>query len=1623
MAEGIDLKTLLGTKSTISEFTDTALQSLIDSVNSVNVTVTGNTKKDIFDCAISLNDVLDFNLDFFGIEKNTYPNYILLHKIRALRKLIQNINNTFIKIIKDLDCCTSDDMYNKLVVPIFKWLVEDENGLCGILLRMAKEINTIYIPLKNILCLFRPVPGNPTLFGAGVDFLKYVYPITEGLEKVANVLENGRFLDILIVPIKTFHDKLLACSNGENANFYDGSYMDFVTVNGIITETVHSELNEALLDTLKELKGQTLSTNVKLPLPPEYKKVVMENPAPRFETFNSNENFKIAMNRWNELYYLRKKESDRVYDNEYSIYLNKMKEYKQSEFLKDMSLNNRTVSNSSLAIDLNTSELKDTHRALCGCIAEFAGMDGLFLPKNVVIRSESDLNNLRKHVLYRGISGSQYYTDNNKKKIKIIDNEEIAELRKQPIELDLETRILYSKVPDELYNRINMVTTLGDVITLHNQFVEEKNNLHKEYVGKLNNYQAVEYDLKNKYKNDLKDINLEIAFLNTKIQQGIDIDANNAKLAEAIKQRNNIFEFPPRDWIKDPNKNLVSTNGSNYSYNTYNSITDELVSIKEKIDGYEMAIKRLHTTVEIVNTDPIECSCALICMIVKYIINAIMTIIKKLIMYLISYIAGATINKELQWWMAFISAKVQCIVNLMGMPDEIESMRERFENELLYAKGTIRKLEQDSACYENQGHVIKDFTMADDKIPLEPDTFPDDVPWDDGDYPYDVPTSVDNHFGITYENITFEETEWKNRTVPTSILDCQLDHKFKINWEPNSPMWSVMLNLNINQSQFENNGDLELTNSEVTEEEKLIDYYNDTIWKLLTSAQKLKDYNYRIEILGISYDINSDFAKLDPINKQLIYGNVFHNINKIDRLWFSNNFSTNMVLVFNRLLSADMDTILKSYKDTIQSNLNDLTDESVTDDDTYVSSNSKICSATNLQILSFKPLFNDSTSVLYPGQMTVTNEADPKFIFKPKLNFHQNNVPFMLVMTNASGTEFKVILFIDIQVPNGYDLTPVSYDKTVDPLYENGRYDYVEFDTIPNNVDKVYLQSEIIKRMKSYLISIGLISNPLPGMDLNNAKDDTIVKSGENEDNLIAKEFEDTIFSTDNSGDVYNNLPDGIVKDTILKTQNKAKKNLELLTETDSIINDLVDSIESKIKTMSGIPESFSEIGNDTIKSLLTNKPQKVGIPILVLNEEKNIILTIHDKKLKLININAGILNSEFKLETGQIQLNPGENLMIEFSTNGFEYTIGWTNDRKMSNRVTSTSLNNVKLKPTYVGSLYINNIPVALMCGKLNDLIITTKNKSPEEWYNYSNTYRPAGTIGFYDFSLFDGYHVYSLPPSFEKKFAYEVDTLKSKLYESNDITQEEILKYIELGNYSPLKDKVITIVGERPISVGGEFSWKNNAYYKNVSFGHLENFFCRDNLKGKPFTISFWLREKNPEQYNKTRYEKMFIISDTHNGNFIWLEDGHLKIQLKNQPLFEEPVNLLFKKDIFAFTPEYVEKWFHHVFRYDIVNSTLYYTIECIDNNHNFDPNYAEWILNKRTVKIPLRNVPGRGKLIDFSLVTMLATFDTDKMAYKDIFSGEIAALAIWNEFIDNPRLETVYKYQKRIIQNEVI
>ena len=59
-------------------------------------------------------------------------------------------------------------------------------------------------------------------------------------------------------------------------------------------------------------------------------------------------------------------------------------------------------------------------------------------------------------------------------------------------------------------------------------------------------------------------------------------------------------------------------------------------------------------------------------------------------------------------------------------------------------------------------------------------------------------------------------------------------------------------------------------------------------------------------------------------------------------------------------------------------------------------------------------------------------------------------------------------------------------------------------------------------------------------------------------------------------------------------------------------------------------------------------------------------VLTIHNKKLKVININNNF-GLDLLLETSEIQYNEGEQLFIEFSTTGFEHTISWTNERKVT--------------------------------------------------------------------------------------------------------------------------------------------------------------------------------------------------------------------------------------------------------------------------------------------------------------------------------------------------------------------
>lgn len=1607
----LDLKKLMG-EDIVSKNADLALNSLMLSLenfaNTTEVKGTGN----IFECAISLGDFdFDLDLDFFDLEPSKMD-FILLNKISYLRRLIVNINNIFIGLIQDLECCTGDDRYNKTVVPIFKWLVEDKNGLCGTLLRISKDINKIYIPLKRILCLFRNIPGNPTIGMAGTDYLKFVYPIVEGLEKVTNLLDNGRFLDILIIPVKDFHDKLVACSSGKDTDFYSG----YSSLKDIISTSIYDELTMNLIDEIKRQQNPDLKKDPDLPtapIPPNINFGV----APNLKDFSNYKEFSQAMYLWNQSYSEFKKDKERDYNDKYNQYLLDLSEYRKKKFEATLTLNNEKFENSSFAVELMGDDFKAKHRAICGCLGEIFRLDGFFVPATVIIRNEDDLNSLIGEVEYLGIKSKNYYLDEDQKKIKIINSGMLGDIRTRKVETSFEETMMYPFVENKYLDKISKVKTIGDVIELNKEFRNEINKLTQEFRKYTNFYDSVNSSFYSMYLNEIESSRKTIAYYKNGVGEEKDFQ-------EAQKILYNHASYPPSSWMTD-NKMLSPEYQrifGSITYKEYLKGIDELKVKRDEIEKIKEAYGRNHSVFKIVDNAQIECGCNLLCMIIKYIINLIMSIIKKLILYISKSIINSIRNKELQWWIKFVTEKIQCIIDILNLSKDIKRMEEAFDREMEAAKNSIRKAPESVAnCSTSTQSIIDSLNLYPEKAKVKPDDIKD-ITWIPDIYPgnevnTNVTPSFDEEFRLITDKVKYEPTEWKNRTIPTMILDCTVDYHAKVDWKPKNTIWKVFLNIELNINQFNSGPDIVLKGIDNISDSQIIDnMYSGILYRLFEGAVTLDNFQFKI-IGNETKEYNTSNLTYTLTNTYAIFNKVNFIFDDIKTVWFKNDdLSNEYIKVYDRQHETSLKDFSKNIKEILNESLLKLSETEFEVEELEPTSN-KYCSPTSLRVKTFEPVYKDVSSPLFPGEVSFTTDDNgfKTFIYEPLtvngIRITKNNIPFKLVLINGSGIEYTVVALIDVCPPN--KVTKKAYDKEIDGVFLSGRYDYFEFASISRDSVLKLTEKEIITILKKYLENIGAISSSITGplgltkseYDIAQATKDLIDNTAEEILQLADVELKqnDSI-----ANDVIANFPNGPLKNSILLID-KLKDNMENILEEVELAKSLSENYDLGFREFNAIPEGINKID------------QRLGIPLLTLNEEANIILTIHKKKLKLININSDFgLNSV--LETIEIDYKEGEQLFIEFSTNGFEHKISWLNERKRGASETLISLNNLELAPTQLGSYYKDGEKLALMCGKIHDIIFTESPRPIEEWFNNSNTYRPNGTIGYYDFSVFDGYHVYSIPEFFKVTKLNSVATVKGILYESKNYSREEIMGKIQDGKFNEILSEEITIVGERPISVGGNFIWKNKKYYKNVSFGYLENFFCRDNLAGESFTISCWLKMKDAISHGREDFEKKYIFSDTHNGNFIWLEKDLLHIKLFGQFVRTEPVNLLFIKDLLATEVEFVEKWFQHIFSYDKSTGNVYYTIKCIDQTRNFDSSYFPDVLNDIKIKIPLKSTPKYGKKLHFSLVTMLARFDVEKLDYTDNFWSEIAALAIWKEYKNEDFINSVYDYQRRIIIDEM-
>ena len=1600
----LDLKRLMG-ENIVLKSTDYALDSLLKSIENFSNTTTIKGTGNIFDCAISLGDLdFDLNLDFFNLEPSKMD-YILLKKIAYLRRLITNINNIFINIIQDLECCTGDDRYNRTIIPIFKWLVEDENGLCGTLLRISKEVNKIYIPLKRILCLFRNIPGNPTIGLAGIDYLKFVYPIVDGLEKVMNLLDNGRFLDILIIPVKDFHDKLIACSSGKDTDFYTG----YSSLKDIISNSIYDELTINLIDEIKRTQNPNYNTGSKMPIPPTPPIIDYNIPAPTLSSFKNYSEFSNALYDWNRGYSEFRKDKEREYNNSYSQYLLDLQQYRKDKFESTLTLNNERFENSTFAAELMTDSFKDKHRAICGCLGEIFRLDGYFIPTEHIIRNEADLNALIGEVEYRGVRSKDYYINSDEKKIKIINASMLEEIRTKKTKTSFEETMMYPFVKNEYLNQIAAASTIDEVIKLNENYTKEINEKTYDFRRYTNYYDSLNSSFYSLYLNEIENFRKNIAFYKNGLIDEQTFEAANKSLY-------NYSEYPPADWIindKELSPDYQRIFG-NITYKGYLKGIDELKEKQKAIEELKDAYGRNHAVLQIVDNTKIECGCDLLCMVIKYIINLILSIIKKLISYITNYLIMAISNKELQWWIKFITEKIKCIIDILNISKDIQKMEDAFNAEMRAAKNSIKKAPESIAnCSTSSKSIIDELNLYQDKAKVNPDTIKD-INWSPDIYPelrpedgnYNVTPNFDNAFNIITENVSYENTQWKNRTIPTMILDCTINHKASVDWVPKTGIWKAFLNIELNINQFNSGPDIPLlSGSTITEEETITKLYHSLLYQLFETAVSQVNFIFKIETSTIIL-FETDKLKYSLENDWAIFNGIKILFSDVKRVWFkSQELDNQFIKVYDIMHENSLKEFQKNITDQLIENLSKLKETNF-DVEEVSPTSSKYCSPTSLRVKTFEPLYNDSKSILYPGEMKETNFDTKTFIFTPK-EIIKRNVPFLLVFINSSGQEFTVIALVDICHPSNILKEP--YELEVDGMFLNGRYDYYELDAIPFDQEYILTEKDLITKLKGYLENIGAISSsftgPLSDLNIDQKMNDLVDNTKEE----LLQSLEIDIDQNETiANQVLQNLPNGPMKNALLLME-KISQNISDSIEELNIIEDLANDFNVGITPPNIISEN------------IFNTDPRLGIPLIILNEEENIVLTIHKKKLKLININSNFgLNSV--LETDEIDYKEGEQLFIEYSTNGFEHTISWLNERKVKSSATIISVNQILLKPTQIGSYYKDGQLLALMCGKIHDIIFTESNNTPEEWFNNSNTYRPSGTIGYYDFSVFDGYHVYSIPEFFRVTKLNSIINIKGILYESKEYTREEIMAKIQDNKFNEILSNEVTIVGERPISVGGNFIWSNKKYYKNVSFGHLENFFCRDNLAGESFTISFWLKLKDAVSNNREDYKKKYIFSDTHTGNFIWIENDLLHIQLFGQYLRTEPVNLLFIKDLFAVKPEFVEKWYHHCFRYDKNTGVVYYNIKCIDQKRNFDPNYEAHILDDINIEIPLINTQKYGKKLHFSLVTMLARFDVEKLNYQDYCWAEITALAIWKEYKDDKFIKSIYDYQKRIIINEM-
>lgn len=1483
-------------------------------------------KNDVIqECSLKMD--LDFPFDFERtFDVSPQVSLPILDRITAIRYMIININEALASAVEDLECCESGRLYNQTVVPIFKWIAEDENGFCGTLMTLLETLSSIHLTLKNIFCLVKPVPGNPTLDLGGIDPFKYINGPLMGAEKVLNLMMSGQILDIPIKYLKEIHDSILSCLG---TKYQHKSIPKIETV-----DNKFRNLEQNTLDTLEKFNSGDIK--IKKPVEPELEVLSLQtfsenNPMPQ-KNFNENdplfykkvEVYNKEMDEWYNEY--NKSLNDITYRNDIKIQTYKKELTEYNKQMKKLNLNPIGAYNARAVIDQTDIKFRKRYSGICSCIGGLLGHKGIYGKRNYIIRDNTDLKNIRGQVLFLGYTEDHGYTDDSV--IPIIENPK--ELLQNEVKRDNAIMLEYYGVKKEFQEPIKATNTIYEVIALNDLYNKEINLLNQQINVIEHKKERVLEDLKRRRK--VEEVNL-------------------------INKRNLLLQTPSkREELKEINNklekfyNTLSENDTNVV-----ELDTQISKLKIEIDEYNEAKLFNHAVVEVVDDSLFECNCNLICMLVQYVLKYLQNLINAFIAFLAKYILKMLVDSDTAWLIKYIEHKLQCIINIVNLPKQLSTLREKFDNELNSYKNSIREARELVCIDESEdNHFSSTEIINDGENTSKPIVYP--LP-DDKNITDDLSdlSSEGNTYTVYTKDVTFDEQKTKNPLLPPAILNCEFDHLFKLSWEPTSDRWSIHVDFSITNLEQrnttvelptieDNSTDVNLLQMSYLEKLILLAYENEIDIKVTTTESYiLENFSYINKTIFGETEI-----KLDDINK-LEFMNPQFNIWSV--VWFKNESQPEKVI-------EDFKQKLQEQKELseIEPNL------------PPISINSKACSLDNLQINDIKFIYSDPDHSLYSGELTKGNsfvnedgDTDWYYFVEPHIvnengieqRIVRPNVPILIELSNSGGNLFHFVLLLDFCNPN--ELQTTQYSKETDGLILNDKYPILDYVAIPNNATYTMTKSQIIGFAQEMLDNEGFIN----------------IKSG-----------------LGSSAPVN----EGVTNDEYKKSLGN-KSYLGELNKIDT----LIDSINDIISIELVVPEMDINLTLpvEESKEILDNKKDSFSLPLIVLNEDKNIILTIRENKLVVTNLNNSITGLNFELD-----IEPSSDFGVGFINNGVNYEIYYHDYINKSVKSLKTmSLTNIELKPTNIGSFY--KFGSHKICGRINAINVFngSVDVTPEDIFVHDHEYRPLGYIGYYDFSVFDGQRVYSIP---------------EKLQVVDFVDSQNVIG-IKVGD----GDNKVKIIGNKPITCYGNYQWEENNYYKSVSYACLENFFCRDNLLGKPFTLNFWLR-KLPEDKFHVESDNQYILSDTNNGNFIWWnkQEKTINIKLQGHDVTSRKFDFTHYTNLNLDKPD-LNYWFFNTVQYDVINSKFIYSVKFItDDVSELDPNYNLVSMPELNFEINLKYRDGFGKSINFSLVTMLARFAREDY-HTDFFFSEVFAICILNKVqSDEERLE-MFNYQKEIIE----